>query len=216
MNLPESSAVAELQPDGGWLACASPRLQPPPPAERGWLFRAISLGAARFGRSQIPDLFPVLHIHRRLFWPWLLFASRLMPRGRLDAKTREKLILRTGWNCRCRYEWGQHVDIGLRAGLTDADIVRVARGPEQAIDAHERALLTACDDMAREQRIADDTWTALATDFDRVRLIEIVMLIGHYQMVAGFLNSSGIALEPAIERVLADFHRRIADAPLSS
>jgi 4-carboxymuconolactone decarboxylase len=201
---------AELRPDSGWLVCATPRLPPPPPAERGWLFRAISLGAARFGRSEIPDLFPVLHIHRRLFWPWLLFASRLMPRGRLDAKTREKLILRTGWNCRCRYEWGQHVDIGLRVGLSDADIVRVARGPEHATDADERALLAACDDMAREQRVSDAVWSELATRFDRVRLIEIVMLIGHYQMVAGFLNSSGIALEPTIERALADFHQRIA------
>ncbi len=206
------AAMPGLQPDAGWLLSTTPRLQPPPMTQRGWLFRAVALGARRFGRAEIPDLFPVLHIHRRLFWPWLLFASRLMPGGRLDAKTREKLILRTGWNCRCRYEWGQHVDIGLRAGLTDADIVRVARGPEHAIDAQERALLSACDDMAHEQRISDAVWAELSTLFDRVRLIEIVMLIGHYQMVAGFLNSSGIALEPAIERVLGEFHRRIAAA----
>jgi hypothetical protein len=35
-----------------------------------------------------------------------------------------------------------------------------------------------------------------------------VILAGHYQMLAGFINSSGIALEPAIEQVLAAFNQR--------
>lgn len=203
------SNTAELQPERGWILSATPRLQAPPPAQRGLLFRAVSGSARLFGRKELPDLFPVFHINRRLFWPWLLFASRLMPGGRLKPKEREKIILRTGWNCRCRYEWGQHVEIGLGIGLSDADILRVSRGPAQAQDERERALLQACDDMARDQVIASDTWAALATHFSRPLLIEITILIGHYQMVAGFLNSGGIALEPAIEQVLAEFHRRI-------
>lgn len=199
----------ELQPDRGWILTDTPRLQAPPPSRRGLLFRAVSGGARLFGRKQLPDLFPVFHINRRLFWPWLFFASRLMPGGRLKPREREKLILRTGWNCRCRYEWGQHVEIGLGVGLSDEDILRVTRGPAQAADERERALLQACDDMTCNQVIAHDTWSALATQFSEPLLIEITILIGHYQMVAGFLNSSGIALEPAIEQVLAEFHRRI-------
>nr|WP_301334213.1 carboxymuconolactone decarboxylase family protein [Solimonas sp. SE-A11] len=162
-----------------------------------------------FGRKQLPDLFPVFHINRRLFWPWLFFASRLMPGGRLKAQEREKIILRTGWNCRCRYEWGQHLEIGLGVGLSDADVLRVSQGPSQAQGERERALLQACDDMAREQAISTATWAALAAHYREPLLIEITILIGHYQMVAGFLNSSGIALEPAIEQVLQDFHRRV-------
>ncbi|HEY0914964.1 MAG TPA: carboxymuconolactone decarboxylase family protein [Solimonas sp.] len=202
-------SITELQPEGGWVGFAEPRLVPPPPSQRGLLFRAVSGGARMFGRKQLPDLFPVFHINRRLFWPWLFFASRLMPGGRLKAQEREKIILRTGWNCRCRYEWGQHLEIGLGVGLSDADVLRVSQGPAQAQDERERALLQACDDMAREQAISTATWTALAAHYREPLLIEITILIGHYQMVAGFLNSSGIALEPAIEQVLQDFHRRV-------
>jgi len=202
-------SARQLQPERGWVQAATPRLRPPPPSERGLLFRAVAGGARLFGREELPDLFPVFHINRRLFWPWLFFASRLMPGGRLQAQDREKIILRTGWNCRCRYEWGQHVEIGLRMGLTDADILRVAQGPAQAQDAREQALLRACDDMAGEQAICAATWAALAAHYSEALLIEITILIGHYQMVAGFLNSTGIALEPAVEQVLQDFHRRI-------
>lgn len=203
------SAVTGLEPERGWIAAPAPRLPPPPPSARGLLFRCISGGARLFGRKELPDLFPVFHINRRLFWPWLLFASRLMPGGRLKAREREKIILRTGWNCRCRYEWGQHVEIGLGVGLTDADILRVSQGPAQAQDERERALLQACDDMAREQVISEATWAGLAVHYSKPLLIEITILIGHYQMVAGLLNSSGIALEPSIEQVLQDFHRRL-------
>jgi len=93
----------EIAPEGGWLHMETPRLVAPPPRERGWLFRSLSLLAKRLGRTQMPDVFTVFHINARLFWPWLFFASRLMPRGRLPAKVREKIILRTGWNCRSRY-----------------------------------------------------------------------------------------------------------------
>jgi hypothetical protein len=34
-------------------------------------------------------------------------------------------------------------------------------------------------------------------------MIEIPMLIGHYQMLAGLINSVGLALEPEVEEALA-------------
>jgi 4-carboxymuconolactone decarboxylase len=202
-----------LHPVGGWINAGPPRLTPPPPEQRGLIFRAMSLAARRFGRSQVPDIFSTLHINPRLFWAWLFFASRLMPGGRLPARDREKVILRIGWNTRCRYEWGQHVEVGLRAGLSDEDIVRVSRGPAACVDAHERALLTACDELFRDHVIGAATWHVLAQSLRPKLLIELTMLAGHYVMVAGFLNSSGLVLEPALEAQLRAFHDRIAGAP---
>ena len=210
-----SSNLAELKPEGGWAGAALPRLIPPPPAQRGLLFRGISLVAKSFGRSQVPDIFSVLHINARLFWAWLFFASRLMPGGRLPARDREKVILRTGWNCRSRYEWGQHVDIALAVGVTDAEIVRVAQGPQACTDEHERALLLACDEMTRDRCVSEQTWAMLASRLNQKLLIELVILIGHYVMIAGFLNSAGLALEQPIEEKLQRFHQRIAGAGLA-
>ncbi|MDI1301319.1 MAG: carboxymuconolactone decarboxylase family protein [bacterium] len=198
-----------LQPENGWAIPATPRLPPPARRERGVLFRTVSRVSGLFGRPQVPDIFSVLHVNARLFWPWLLFASQLMPFGRLTAADREKIILRTAWNCRSRYEWGQHIEIALKAGVTDDDIVSVAKGPAAFADRHTCALMQACDDVFLRQCIADSTWDILSETFSRELLIEIVMLIGHYIMLAGFLNTAGIALEAPLEKTLQDFHQRL-------
>jgi len=204
-----SGGADALQPEGGWRL-EPQRLLPPPPARRGLLFRGLSRLARAFGRSEVPDLFPLLHLHRRLFWPWLLFASRLMPGGRLPAQARERIILRTAWNCRSRYEWGQHVDLALACGMSDAEILRIAHGPAACADLAERALLSACDELCRERCVSGETWAALSARYDERLLLEILMLAGHYAMLAGLLNSAGLRLEPAIAAKLDAFQARTA------
>lgn len=205
-----AASVPELVPEGGWAGADRVRLAPPPPPARGALFRSLSGAARLFGRNDMPDVITVLHANPRLFWPWLLFASRLMPFGKLPAALREKVILRMAWLCRSRYEWGQHVEIALRCGVTDAEIVALSRGPDTVADAPERAVLRACDELCREQCVSPATWTELAGHFREPLLIELLLLAGHYQMLAGFLNSAGLVLEPPIEAALQAFHERVA------
>lgn len=202
-----------LCPPGGWKTPAPGRLPAPPVAERGAVFRLLSLGARWFGRADVPDVIAMLHINRGLFWRWLWFASRLMPFGRLPAAAREKVILRVAWNTRSRYEWGQHVQIALASGVDDAAILRVTRGPEACSDAGERALLRACDEWFAGKCLSDATWAELAARYNAPLCIEIMLLIGHYEMIAGVLNTAGLTLEPPIEAELQAFHRRIAATP---
>jgi len=198
-----------LQPDAGWFE-SSNRLPAPTPSGRKPLFRALSGVARLMGRSEVPDVIALLGQHPRLFWPWLAFASRMMPYGTLPPVTREKLILRTAWNCRSRYEWGQHVEIGLRAGVTDAEIVAVARGPAGWADDLDAVALDACEELCRDKRISDSTWQALSQRFSEGQRVELTLLVGHYEMLAGFLNSAGLGLEPVIEAELQGFYRRVA------
>jgi alkylhydroperoxidase family enzyme len=204
----------ELQPEKGWITSRPARLAAPPPPQRGPLFRAMSRASDLFGRNEVPDVLTVLHINARLFWAWLFFASRLMPYGRLPAALREKIILRTAWNCRSRYEWGQHVDIALRCGVSDAEILNIAAGPAAFADDSDRTVMQACDELFREKCISDATWQVLARQHDEKALIEIMILEGHYEMLAGFLNTAGIALEAPTEAILQAFYRRTA-APQS-
>src|SRR3546814_18316140 len=66
------------------------------------------------------------------------------------------------------------------------------------------ALLQAVDDLHQQRMMSDVTWRRLCEHFDERRLIEISMLIGHYEMLAGVLNSSGLPLETATETQLAN------------
>ena len=74
-------------------------------------------------------IFTTMANHPGLLRRYLPFGGKLLNGGSIDARQRELLILRTGWNAGSDYEWGQHVRIGLLAGLTDEEIDRVAAGP---------------------------------------------------------------------------------------
>jgi alkylhydroperoxidase family enzyme len=202
----------QLAPPGGWRSPGRVRLPPLRADEASMSKRLISAAVVRFGKVNAANLFLMLLRDLGLFRAWLGFARRLMPYGKLDRQDTERVILRVAWNCRCRYEWGQHVDIGLRAGLTADDIRRVAEGPAAfASDRHRQAILLACDEIHRQRMIGEDTWQTLAAQFSETRLLELLMLINHYEMLAGVLNSTGLELDAGLEAILASaaiHHRR--------
>lgn len=199
----------QLAPPGGWRSTSNPRIAPLSIEQFGWPMRPLLRMAGKWakkrtGSERLPDIFLVLMRHPVLFRGWLYFASRLMPYGTLSRKDSELCILRVGWNTRCRYEWGQHVAIGLREGLSAEEIARVAKGPDAAgWSEPQSTLIAACDDLLRERSISDATWARLSAHYRDKQLIEIGMLIGHYEMLAGVINSLGIALEPEAEAELA-------------
>ena len=151
------------------------------------------LGLATGGRP--PNIFTTLGRHRGLFRRWLWFAGALMPGGKLPRADSELVILRVAHNTGCDYEWGHHERLGKRAGLSTEEIERVRSGPgAEGWSDRQRALLAAADEMHTEGRIGDELWARLAGELDEVRLIELCMLIGHYEMLAMTLNT--LRVEP--------------------
>jgi alkylhydroperoxidase family enzyme len=85
--------------------------------------------------------------HPALFQRWTPFLDGLL-NGELPERDRELLVLRTAWNCRSEYEWGQHVAVAKKVGLTDAEIERIPQGPEASgWAAGEATLLRAADEL---------------------------------------------------------------------
>jgi AhpD family alkylhydroperoxidase len=153
------------------------------------------LGRATGGRP--PNVFTTLARHRGLFRRWLWFAGGLMPGGKLPRVDTELVILRVAHNSGCDYEWGHHERLGKRAGLSAEEVERVRSGPEGASwSPRRRLLLRAADEMHAEGRIGDDLWAELAAELDEVRLIELCLLIGHYEMLAMTLTSLRVQPDP--------------------
>jgi alkylhydroperoxidase family enzyme len=145
------------------------------------------------------NIFATLVRHPRLFTRWSGFGGHLLYRGELPARDRELLILRTAWNCRAEYEWGQHARIALTAGVSEAEVSRVIDGPTAAgWSALDAALLVGADEMHGESRVSDATWAVLAGHYDERQLIEICMVVGQYHLVAFTLNSLGVEREPGV------------------
>ena len=96
-----------------------PRIPPLEPDEQDDQARELLAGAAAPGLPA-SNIFATLVRHPGLFRKWMPFGGKLLA-GKLPARERELLILRTGWRCQSAYEWGQHVLIGRHCGLTDYD-----------------------------------------------------------------------------------------------
>ncbi len=144
-------------------------------------------------------IFTTMANHPGLLRRYLPFGGKLLNGGSIDARQRELLILRTGWNTGSDYEWGQHVRIGLLAGLTDGEIEQVATGPAaDGWSSADAALLTACDELCTHHVISDPTWDALTGLLDTKQLVELTLLVGHYVMIAGMLNSLRVQRDPGV------------------
>jgi 4-carboxymuconolactone decarboxylase len=144
------------------------------------------------------NIFLTLARYPGLLRKWLPFGGKLLAGGKLTARDRELVILRSAFRCGARYEWAQHVAIAGTAGLTSDEIRRVATGPGDAgWSAADAGLLRAVDELHDDHCIGTDTWNALSGRYGTEQLIEIPMLAGHYAMLAGVLNSLGVQPESA-------------------
>ncbi|MFL5896980.1 MAG: carboxymuconolactone decarboxylase family protein [Solirubrobacterales bacterium] len=179
-----------------------PRIPPGRRRRIGPLNGAIlwALGRASGGRP--PNVFTTLARHRGLFRRWLWFAGALMPGGKLPRRDTELVILRVSHNSRCAYEWSHHERLGRRAGLSAEEVERVRSGPDApGWSPRQQRLLRAADELHGSGRIGDELWFGLAAELDDRLLIELCMLIGHYEMLAMTLNSLRVQPDPPAERI---------------
>ena len=165
----------------------TPRLEPLSDAELDAETRE------RFGAGPILNIFRTLAHHPKLMKRWLVFGNHVLAHSTLAPRERELAILRTGWLCRAGYEWGQHVLIARQSGVTDAEIERVAVGPDApAWRESERALLRAVDELRADSFLTDPTWAALSQHFTKEQILDLIFAVGQYQLVSMALNSLGV------------------------
>jgi 4-carboxymuconolactone decarboxylase len=147
------------------------------------------------GRPPRPaaNLFLTLARHPALLRDWLPLGSRLLLGGTLPPRDRELAILRTAWLCGCDYEWGHHVRIGARAGLSRDEVADVRDPTAARWRGHDGAVLRGTGELVAGHTLSQATWDALAETYDDAALVEFTMLVGHYVMLAGLLNAARVA-----------------------
>jgi 4-carboxymuconolactone decarboxylase len=181
----------------GVSGAPQPRIPPLAASDQDEQAREL-LSGVNVADAPAANIFATLVRHPGLFRRWLPFGGKLLA-GKLSARDRELLILRTAVLCHADYEWGQHRLIGLSAGLTEEEIERVRSGAAASgWDAFDAALLSAAEELHAEAVISDATWETLASRYDERQLIEVPMVVGHYHLVAFTLNSLGVQLEPGV------------------
>lgn len=151
--------------------------------------------------------------HPALANAFLTFNNHVAINSTLSARERELLILRTGWLRQCKYEYVMHVIIGLRVGLTEDDIERTQHGPDVDGWLPEDALLVrACDELHASAQISDATWAGLSERYNHQQIMDIIFLVGCYEIIAMLVLSLRTPLETAKLPLEEPFKTRILGA----
>ena len=179
------------------MSTSAPRLAPLPEAQ--WDDDTRKMLEASKMHGQVLNIFATLAHHPDLLRRWMVFGTHVLLKSTVGPRERELVILRTGWNCRAEYEWGQHVVIARQIGITDEEIDRIRRGPDApGWSPFDATLLRAADELHRDYRIGDATWRALGEHYDTKQILDLIFAIGQYTLVSMALNSLGVQLEKGI------------------
>jgi alkylhydroperoxidase family enzyme len=141
------------------------------------------------------NIFRTLDHNHELFKGFLALGTHLLRGDALPPREREIVILRTGWRSGSEYEFGQHTLIGRQAGVTDAEIARLADAGAGEWAEDDRALIAMVDELCTDDMVSDATWRSLASRWSDAQLLELLVLTGYYRLVSGLLNSAAVALE---------------------
>jgi 4-carboxymuconolactone decarboxylase len=138
--------------------------------------------------------------HPALAKAFLTFNNHIAVASTLSKRIRELLILRISWLRAEEYEFVQHQVLGLRAGLTEAEVERVQSGPDApGWDPGDADLLRAVDELHADACIRDETWARLSARFDIPQLLDLIFVVGCYEVLAMVFKTCRVPLEPGVD-----------------
>lgn len=131
--------------------------------------------------------------------PAMRLGNSILHKQKLSAVNRELLILQAAQLEGGSYEWRQHVPIALGVGVVQAQIDAVERGDYQdaALCDAERVLLVFGREVVRNVRVPDAVFADMRSHFSDQEIVETIIAIGFYMMMARVTEATETDLDPA-------------------
>jgi alkylhydroperoxidase family enzyme len=133
------------------------------------------------------------------FRPLVMLGTSILTEQQLPAKLRELAILRVARLSRAEYEWVQHVPIAKLVGASDEQVAALERDDAGAacFDPVERLVLRATDEIVRDGGPSDPTFAELQAHFSHREIVELVLAVGFYMVMARLMISTRIDVDEA-------------------
>nr|WP_249803997.1 MULTISPECIES: carboxymuconolactone decarboxylase family protein [unclassified Bradyrhizobium] len=131
--------------------------------------------------------------------PAMRLGNSILHKQKLSAVNRELLILQAAQLEGGAYEWRQHVPIALGVGCTQAQIDAVERADYDAagLSDAQRALLKLGREVVENVRVPEATFAAARKHFSDQEIVESIVALGFYMMMARLTEATETDLDPA-------------------
>jgi alkylhydroperoxidase family enzyme len=129
-------------------------------------------------------------------------GSALLAGDALDPKLRELALEGVGLASGSEYEYVHHWNIALlRAGVPREKLAEVAEFETSPIfNPAERAVIRYAMETTRNVKVSDATFAAVREALDNRQLMELVLVVGFYNMVVRILEPLEVRLEPGVTK----------------
>jgi 4-carboxymuconolactone decarboxylase len=201
---------AQIQERDEYIRGRPPRLPLLPPEERTerqqQLLDEMSMVVVDGVRKPREDksALEILIRHAELYKAHMEVAQKYLSDCEMDIRDRELAILRIAWLSQAPFEWGSHVKIAKRNGITSEEIERVMEGSwAPGWRKQDRAIMRAVEELHFDSMVTDDTWSGLQEFYNDKKLIELLILAGQYKTVAYYQNSLRLPLPEGSMGLLA-------------
>lgn len=160
------------------------------------IVNAVRASAGAGPAAEVPEYMRTLVKHPALF-RCQMDTGTLFFRGLISPRERELAVLRIGWLAGAPYEWGEHVKISQRYGVTPEEIERATIGSTApGWSEHDAAILAGVEELIADFAISDATWNVLAKSWTEAQLLEYPAMVGQYVAIAFIQNSIRARLAP--------------------
>jgi 4-carboxymuconolactone decarboxylase len=153
------------------------------------------------GRVPPLNIFRMMANAETAFRPWLRWGATLLGELELDPLLRELAILRVAsLTPHAEYEWVQHVPIAKAVGASDDQVAALERDePDAEGFSHDQQLvLRFTAEVVRDAQASDATLAQLSEVLSPREIVELLMVIGQYMMVARVMATTRMEIdEPA-------------------
>jgi alkylhydroperoxidase family enzyme len=117
----------------------------------------------------------------------------LLSTNTLPVKLRQISIMRAAWQTKATYMWSSHLQTSVSCGLSPEMYGPIQNGPDDPYFTElERVVMRATDDLVFDRNVSDESWDALAAEWDEKQLLDFLFTVGCYVMVAGVIRSTGV------------------------
>jgi len=134
----------------------------------------------------------------KVFTGWMLAGRAALTSPVLPFRLREIVILRTAYLMDCRYELGQHNDVGRTAGLSGDEITAITSEDDwgtAGFTATELGVLQLTTELVTTRRVAAPVVAQVLQALGSEATVEVLMVMSRYAGLALMLNALDVDLD---------------------